>query len=232
MISVLLSAIWGFLSSNTLFFACYINSGSTFPPPLTQSQENNLLKKLEEGDENARNMLIEHNLRLVAHIAKKYTVSPQDSDDLLSIGTIGLIKGVSGYASNKHTKLSTFLAKCIQNEILMHLRSTKKLQREVSLNDVLGGDSEGNEITFIDIISDDEQQVINEVATRLQIKALYEKIGNVLDRREHYIITARYGLCGKTEKTQNEIAEELGISRSYVSRLEKKAIEKLRSALT
>ncbi|MDP4118010.1 MAG: RNA polymerase sporulation sigma factor SigK [Bacillota bacterium] len=223
------SAIWGFISSNIVFFACYIG-GNTFPAPLSAAKEAELLERLEKGDACARDCLIEHNLRLVAHIAKKYTACGHDADDLLSIGTIGLIKGVSSYARGKHTKLSTFLAKCIQNEILMYLRSRKKLQKEVSLSDALGNDSEGNEITFFDIIADEDESVINEVALRIQVGILYEKIGNVLDTRESYIITKRYGLCGEPERTQNEIASSLGISRSYVSRIEKKALEKLRAS--
>ena len=231
MLTALFSAIWGFFSSNMVFFACYIGSTGTFPAPLSAKEEAFLLDALEQGDENARNKLIEHNLRLVAHIAKKYTITGHDADDLLSIGTIGLIKGVSAYSSDKHTKLSTFLAKCIQNEILMFLRSGKMLQNEVSLSDALGGDSEGNELTFQDVMSTEEESVINEVARHLQIKLLYEKMGNLLDERETYIVVHRYGLCGNQEKTQNEIAEKLGISRSYVSRIEKKAIEKLRQSL-
>lgn len=231
MISSLIASICGFFSSNLMFFACYINGGGSFPPPLSPQQENILIESMQNGDENARNLLIEHNLRLVAHISKKYASGGHDADDLLSIGTIGLIKGVSAYTPKRKTKLSTFLAKCIQNEILMYFRSGKKIQNEVSLSDALGSDSEGNELTFQDIISDEDESVINEVALHLQIKMLYEKIGSILDERESFIIRQRYGLCGLGEKTQNEVAEILGISRSYVSRLEKKAIEKLRDSL-
>jgi len=231
MIASLISSVCGFFSSNIMFFACYINSGCSFPPPLSVQQENMLIENMQNGDENARNLLIEHNLRLVAHIVKKYTSGGQDADDLLSIGTIGLIKGVSAYTPKRHTKLSTFLAKCIQNEILMYFRAGKKVQNEVSLSDALGSDSDGNELTFQDIISDEDESVINEVALHIQIKMLYEKMSSTLDEREAFIIKQRYGLCGYTEKTQNEIAETLGISRSYVSRLEKKAIEKLRENL-
>ncbi len=231
MISALISGICGMFSSNLMFFACYINGTGSFPPALSSARENELLEKMFSGDENARNLLIEHNLRLVAHIAKKYTTSTCSADDLLSIGTIGLIKGVSAYSKSRQTKLSTFLAKCIQNEILMYFRSGKKTQNEVSLNDSLSNDNEGNELTFQDIIADEDESVINEVALHLQVKMLYEKIGNILDEREAYIICHRYGLGGVREKTQNEIAEKLGISRSYVSRIEKKAVEKLRDSL-
>ncbi len=231
MISVLLASVWGFLTNNIIFFACYIGSGNTFPPPLSKAEEAKLITMLDSGSKEARDKLIEHNLRLVAHIAKKYTVGGHDADDLLSIGTIGLIKGVSNFSSAKKTKLSTFLAKCIQNEILMYLRSGKKLRHEILLSNALGGDSEGNELTFSDIISDEDESVINEVAHNLRLKALYDKIGDVLTEREVYIISRRYGLFGCVEQTQNEIAESLDISRSYVSRIEKKAIEKLREAL-
>ena len=231
MISVLLASVWGFLTNNIIFFACYISSGNTFPPPLSKAEEAKLITMLDSGSKEARDKLIEHNLRLVAHIAKKYTVNGHDADDLLSIGTIGLIKGVSNFSSAKKTKLSTFLAKCIQNEILMYLRSGKKLRHEILLSNALGGDSEGNELTFNDIISDEDESVINEVAHNLRLKALYDKIGDVLTKREVYIISRRYGLFGYPEQTQNEIAESLDISRSYVSRIEKKAIEKLREAL-
>ena len=231
MIAALLASVWGFLTNNIIFFACYIGSGNTFPPPLSKAEEAKLITMLDSGSKEARDKLIEHNLRLVAHIAKKYTVNGHDADDLLSIGTIGLIKGVSNFSSAKKTKLSTFLAKCIQNEILMYLRSGKKLRHEILLSNALGGDSEGNELTFSDIISDEDESVINEVAHNLRLKALYDKIGSVLTEREVYIISRRYGLFGYPEQTQNEIAESLDISRSYVSRIEKKAIEKLREAL-
>ena len=231
MISALISGICGMFSSNLIFFACYINGSGSFPAALPPEKENELIQKMFSGDENARNLLIEHNLRLVAHIAKKYTTNTCTADDLLSIGTIGLIKGVSAYSKDRHTKLSTFLAKCIQNEILMYFRSGRKIQNEVSLSDALGNDSEGNELTFQDIIADEDESVINEVALHFQVKMLYEKMGSVLDERESYIICHRYGLGGVHEKTQNEIAETLGISRSYVSRIEKKAIEKLRESL-
>ncbi|MBQ3053636.1 MAG: RNA polymerase sporulation sigma factor SigK [Clostridia bacterium] len=226
----LITAIWGFLSTNICFFACYISSGNAFPPPLSAEEENKLLSQYEKGDENARNLLIEHNLRLVAHIAKKYTSGSCDSDDLLSIGTIGLIKGINSYSLKRQTKLSTFLAKCIQNEILMYLRSGKKLQKDISLSEALGKDGEGNELTFLDIISDEEESVIGEVARNLQLKALYNKISTILDKREAYIIIHRYGLCGGEEKTQSQVARDLGISRSYVSRIEKTAISKLKYA--
>lgn len=230
MITELINLLCGFFSGNIPFFACYINGGGSFPPALSQNEENLLVEKLAQGDENARNLLIEHNLRLVAHIAKKYSGAGQSTDDLLSIGTIGLIKGVSAYSPDRRTRLSTFLAKCIQNEILMYFRSGKRSRNEVSLSDALGSDSEGNELTFQDIISDEDESVINEVSLHLQIKMLYEKIGKILDKREAYIICHRYGLGGIREKTQNEIAETLGISRSYVSRIEKKALEKLRES--
>ncbi len=230
MISALLASIWGYLSSNLIFFACYIGNTNSFPEALTLQEETRLLESMEKGDDSARNTLIEHNLRLVAHIVKKYSSGAGDTDDLLSIGTIGLIKGINAYSLSKKTKLSTFLAKCIQNEILMYFRSGKKLNCEISLNEVLSGDSEGNELTIEDIISDEEESVINEVSKNLQIKLLYDKISDVLTSREKYIIINRYGLYGNRERTQNEVADKLGISRSYVSRIEKKAITKLKNS--
>lgn len=228
MLAQLLSSVFGYLSSNLIFFACYMGNGSSFPPQLSANEEAELLKRLANGDDTARNLLIEHNLRLVAHIVKKYSRSGTDSDDLLSIGTIGLIKGIDAFTLTKRTKLSTFLAKCIQNEILMYFRSGKKFQNEISINEVLSGDSEGNELTILDTITDEEESVINEVSRNIQVKLLYEKIGDILSEREKYIISNRYGLYGLKEKTQNEIADILGISRSYVSRIEKKAIGKLK----
>ena len=228
MLAQLLSSVLGYLSSNLIFFACYMGNGSSFPPQLSAEEETELLKRLENGDDSARNLLIEHNLRLVAHIVKKYSSGGSDSDDLLSIGTIGLIKGIDAFTLTKRTKLSTFLAKCIQNEILMYFRSGKKFQNEISINEVLSGDSDGNELTILDTITDEEESVINEVSKNLQVKMLYEKISDILSEREKYIISNRYGLYGLKEKTQNEIADILGISRSYVSRIEKKAIGKLK----
>ena len=219
------------LFSSFIHFILGLNTPQNYPPPLSAEEERKLFEALERGAQNsksAREKLITHNLRLVAHIVKKYSSGGSDSDDLLSIGTIGLIKGIDAFTLTKRTKLSTFLAKCIQNEILMYFRSGKKFQNEISINEVLSGDSDGNELTILDTITDEEESVIKEVSKNLQVKMLYEKISDILSEREKYIKSNRYGLYGLKEKTQNEIADILGISRSYVSRIEKKAIGKLK----
>ena len=163
----------------------------------------------------------------MAHIAKKYTGPNIEQEDIISIGTIGLIKGINSYKGDKGVKLATYVARCIENEILMHLRSTKKLSQEISLNDALGQDKEGNEITFIDVIENSEVSVEDQIDLKMKVKRLYQKISEVLQDREKMIIELRFGLNGKEAKTQNEIAKMLGISRSYVSRIETKAINKL-----
>ena len=209
------------------FLFGYVTSYSLFPEPLSQEEESYYLELLEKGDENAKKVLIERNLRLVAHIAKKYSTSSVEQEDIISIGTIGLIKGINSYQKDKGVKLATYVARCIENEILMYFRSTKKLSQEVSLNDALGQDKEGNEITFIDVIENGGMSVEDEIDLKLKVKKLYKKIAEVLQDREKMIIEFRFGLNGKKPKTQNEIAKMLGISRSYVSRIETKAIGKL-----
>ncbi len=215
------------IAFNVWFFAGYLGAG-TFPKPLTPEEEEMYLNRMYEGDEKAREILIERNLRLVAHVAKKYSSLGKDNEDLISIGTIGLIKGISSYNGSKGTKLATYVARCIDNEILMSIRSGKKLQNEVSMNDVIGTDKEGNNITLIDILEDDDRLIEDKVSLKMQISYLYKKMKEVLLPRELEIITKRYGLDNKPVKTQYDIANELGISRSYVSRIEKKALEKLR----
>lgn len=212
---------------NFFFLFGYVSSYNLFPEPLSQEEEAYYLGLLEQGDENAKKVLVERNLRLVAHIAKKYTGANADQEDIISIGTIGLIKGINSYNSNKGVKLATYVARCIENEILMHFRSTKKLSQEVSLNDALGQDKEGNEITFIDVIENEDMSVEDQIDLKLKVKKLYKKLSEVLQDREKMIIELRFGLNGKESKTQNEIASMLGISRSYVSRIETKAIGKL-----
>lgn len=209
------------------FLFGYVTNYSLFPEPLSADEENYYLELLEKGDENAKKVLIERNLRLVAHIAKKYSSSNAEQEDIISIGTIGLIKGINSYQKDKGVKLATYVARCIENEILMYFRSTKKLSQEVSLNDALGQDKEGNEITFIDVIENGGMSVEDEIDLKLKVKKLYKKISEVLQDRERMIIEFRFGLNGKEAKTQNEIAKMLGISRSYVSRIETKAIGKL-----
>lgn len=182
---------------------------------------------MANGNEEARNILIERNLRLVAHIAKKYSTTNIDQDDLISIGTIGLIKGINSFKVNKGSKLSTYVSRCIDNEILMHLRSTKKLNAEVYLNEPIGKDKDDNIVTLQEVLENDERNIEDEVDLKLKIKLLYKKIKSVLKDRERTIIELRFGLDGHKPKTQHEIAEMMGISRSYVSRIETKAIGKL-----
>lgn len=205
----------------------YMSNLNSFPKQLSKKEENELLEKYRNGDENAKNKLIEHNLRLVAHIAKKYTSIFKDCDDAISIGTIGLIKGISSYNFDKKTKLSTYVSRCIENEILMAVRAGKKTQNEMSIDEPIGTDSEGNQITFNDILSNDDDEILDTVNLKMVRSSLAKLLDSVLDRRERIIIILRYGLCGGKEYTQNEIAKKLKISRSYVSRIEKRALEKL-----
>ena len=194
----------------------YIINSNSFPQPLTREEEEKYLKRFAEGDEEARRILIERNLRLVAHIVKKYNTSGKDMDDLISIGTIGLIKAISTYDSNKGTRLATYASRCIDNEILMTIRSNKKINLEYSLQEPIGRDKEGNEINLLDILGTDGEEVLNEVDLRLQTKKLYKAISRCLKDREKVIIELRYGLIDGECKTQREIAGLLGISRSYI----------------
>lgn len=215
-----------------LFLVSYVSSSTSFPQPLTPEEEAVYLERYENGDEEARNILIERNLRLVAHIAKKYSNTGRDMDDLISIGTIGLIKGITTFDRSKGTRLATYCARCVENEILMMIRSSKKIKAEVSLQDPIGMDREGNEISLIDILGTDADEVIDAVELKIQIKKLYSKMANVLKTRERIVIELRYGISNGGCKTQREIAQTLGISRSYVSRIEKRAIKKLNKALS
>ena len=214
-----------------VFLISFISGSNSFPKPLSAKEERECVEKMENGDIEARNKLIEHNLRLVAHIAKKYSGSVRDSEDLISLGTIGLIKGISSYDSSKGTRLATYAARCIENEILMLMRSSKKSQGDVSLNDPIGTDKEGNQILLMDIIGTDEEDVIKEIDFKLKVKRLYRNIETLLDDREREIIRLRYGLMSGNEMTQREIAKMLGISRSYVSRIEKRAVSKLKDGI-
>lgn len=211
-----------------VFLISFISGSNSFPKPLSAKEERICIEKMEKGDLDARNKLIEHNLRLVVHIAKKYSLGMRDNEDLISLGTIGLIKGINSFDASKGTRLATYAARCIENEILMLMRANKKTNGEVSLNDPIGTDKEGNQILLMDIIGDDEEDVIREIDKREQIKKLYRNIDTLLDEREREIIKLRYGLIDGNSQTQSEIAQILNISRSYVSRIEKKAIEKLR----
>lgn len=219
------------LPRSFLMLSGYISSTNSFPKPLTKEEEESYLKLYAEGDEKARNILIERNLRLVAHIIKKYHNTGKDVDDLISIGTIGLIKAISTFKIDKGTRLATYAARCIENEVLMTIRSNKKTRLEVSLQEPIGIDKEGNEISLLDILGTDADDVLDKVYLKLQIKKLYQAINKVLMDREKIIIELRYGLIDGVCKTQREIASILGISRSYVSRIEKRAIDKLYKTL-
>ena len=205
---------------------------SSFPSPLSEKEEQALIGRLADGDSEAKTMLIEHNLRLVAHIAKKYAGPGACQDDLISIGTIGLIKAVGTYSGRKSTRLATYAAKCIENEILMSIRSSKRIRQEVSLSLPIGIDKDGNEISFNDLLGTDTDEIVDSIDLKIQISRLREAISSCLSHREQAVITARYGLDGREPRPQREIASCLGISRSYVSRIEKKALEKLRNYLT
>ncbi len=223
--------IFNSLFQSLIFLISFISNNNSFPKPLSDKDEEKYIEAMKKGDIEARNKLIEHNLRLVAHIAKKYAANVNDSEDLISIGTIGLIKGVSSFDNSKGTRLATYVARCIENEILMLMRNNKKSQSDISLNDPIGIDKEGNQILLMDIISTDDEDVIKEIDFKMQTKKLYENIESLLDEREHEIIKLRYGLYDGNEYTQREIAAMLGISRSYVSRIEKKAVEKLKNGI-
>lgn len=210
-----------------IFVVGYISSSNLFPEPLTSEEEKIYLEKMKNGDEEARNILIERNLRLVAHVVKKYSNTKVEQDDLISIGTIGLIKGINSYNLEKGSKLSTYVSRCIDNEILMHLRSTKKLNAEVYLNEPIGKDKDDNVVTLQEVLENNERNIEDEVDLKMKIKKLYQKMGEILKDREKTIIELRFGLDGHKPKTQHEIAEMMGISRSYVSRIETKAINKL-----
>ncbi len=203
----------------------------SFPKPLTAKEEEYYISLYESGDEDAKDILIERNLRLVAHIAKKYTGSGYQTDDLISIGTIGLIKAVNTYSSKKATRLATYAAKCIENEILMSIRASKKNKAEVSLSVPIGVDKDGNEISFNDILGTDPDAILDDISLKIQISKLMKALNQVLDEREKKVILNRYGIFGRCPKTQREVAASLGISRSYVSRIEKRALLKLREAL-
>jgi len=207
-----------------IFTAAYSNN--VFPDPLSKEEEEELVKLTKNGDKKARDKLIEHNLRLVAHIVKKYDHRKEDMDDLISIGTIGLIKGVDSYSYKHGTRITTYCARCIENEILMHFRSDKKNNKNISINESIGFDKEGNEITFLDILKTPKPDFALDLHTKNNINLLKDYF-NVLTPREKEIIIKRYGLNDSDEVTQKEIAKEMNISRSYVSRIEKRALTKM-----
>lgn len=206
--------------------------GNQFPPPLDRREEDALFKKYSEtADKNARNRLISHNLRLVAHVVRKYYSSNPNQEDLVSIGTIGLIKAIDSFKCTNGARFATYGAKCIQNEILMYFRSQKKLAGEVSMNDTIDTDRDGNPLTYLDIIKTDDT-IADDIDLKMKISKTAELIKTCLSDREREIIILRYGLGSSDVMTQNEVASRLGISRSYVSRIEKNALQKLRDALT
>lgn len=222
--SGILTAI-GLLFKELVFLVSYVKNNA-FPQPLSPEEEKKNLLKMAEGDEEARNLLIEHNLRLVAHIVKKFENTGEDTEDLISIGTIGLIKAIESYSFGKGTKLATYAARCIENEILMHLRALRKTRKDISLHDPIGQDKEGNEISLIDVLKSDVEDVFDTIQLNMELEKVKEYI-DVLDDREREVIIGRFGLNLEKERTQREIAQELGISRSYVSRIEKRALMKM-----
>ena len=219
------------LLANSLLFTLRLNGNTgSFPRPLSAAEEKACLERMAAGDEAARNTLIEHNLRLVAHIIKKYYTQARDQEDLISIGTIGLIKGVSSYKSDKGVRLATYASRCIENEILMYFRSQKKLQGEVSLSDPIDTDQEGNSLSYLDVVSVDDTMLddLSAGETQRRLRAL---VNSCLTGREREVVQMRYGLGGRVPQTQRAVAQHCGISRSYVSRIEKRALEKLGRAL-
>ena len=222
--------MFGFLSyiaQYIFLFILHVAHSESFPKPLTRAQEQEYLEAAANGDTEARSKLIEHNLRLVAHIIKKYYQSYSGQDDLVSIGTIGLIKAIDSFDISKNIKLSSYASRCIENEILMHFRNIKKSSQDVSLNDTIDTDKDGNPLTLMDIMAVDDT-ILDDIDRDMNLKVLYEYVSSELSDREREIIIYRYGLYGHDTLTQRELAKRLNISRSYISRIEKKALEKLR----
>ena len=221
-----------FALKDLLFLLSYVSNHSSFSKPLTAQEERECLELMEKGDDEARQKLITHNMRLVAHIARKYSIPGQDPDDLISIGSIGLIKAISTYKSDLGTQLATYAARCIENEILMVLRASQKRRNDVSLFDSVSADSEGNQILLIDMLGTSADCVIDEVDKRISLERIQHLIRSKLPRRERRVLELRYGLLDGHMRPQYEIAEMLGISRSYVSRIEKRAVQILERGLT
>ena len=217
--------------SNLLFFVLHVTGNGSFPKPLTAQEEREYLERWKNGDRDARSKLIEHNLRLVAHIIKKYYSNANDQDDLISIGTIGLIKAIDSFDSDKGIRLSSYAARCIENEVLMFFRSGKKSSQDVSINEPIDTDKDGNTLTLIDIMAT-EDNIIDNLDCKIKSEQLKKYIAEVLSPRERTIIELRYGLDGRPPLTQREVASSLGISRSYVSRIEKKALGILHKRFT
>ncbi len=218
------------LLSQMLCLILHVTDADSFPKALSKKDEARYVEKMMQGDDNARKMLIEHNLRLVAHVVKKYYTANTEQDDLISIGTIGLIKGINSFKPDKGVKLATYCARCIDNEILMHFRSGKKSAQDISFDDPIDIDSEGNPLTLMDIIAT-EDTIIDDIDTKNKLLKLIKILKSMPDNRDKEIIIKRYGLNGDAPRTQQEIAKELNISRSYVSRIEKRVLEEMRKKL-
>ncbi|HAQ64095.1 MAG TPA: RNA polymerase subunit sigma-70 [Ruminococcaceae bacterium] len=214
---------------NSLFLMLHLENSGSFPKPLSAKKEREALEKMKQGDTAARDLLIEHNLRLVVHIIKKYYANYSDQDDLISIGTIGLIKAVNSFDADKGTRLATYAARCVENEILMYFRGQKKSSQDISMSEPIDMDSEGNPLTLSDIIYTDDN-IADDIDKRMKLQKLQKLITEMKDPREKEIIIKRYGLDGRLPLTQREVADRLSISRSYVSRIEKKALHDLRKA--
>jgi len=223
----MLLSFLGTLLSNLYYLILHVSHPGSFPPRLSPEEERRYLDRLQEGDREARNKLVEHNLRLVAHIIKKYYISANDQDDLISIGTIGLIKAINTFNRNKGVKLSCYASRCIENEILMFFRGNRRTAQDISISEPIDTDREGNALTLIDVITT-EDRIVEELDLRMKIEKLKEYIENDLEERERTIIKLRFGLPSQRHLTQREVAERMGISRSYVSRIEKKALLSLR----
>lgn len=216
------------LLSHVFFLFGYISSNNLFPEPLSKTEEEFYLRKYFVGDKNARDKLIEHNLRLVAHIAKRYSNSEQELEDFISIGIVGLIKAIDSFSAEKGFKISTYASKCVENEILMHIRATKKIKSEVSMNTIIGTDKDGNDMELVDTLDSESKDAIDTIYNKIMSEQVIKFINSKLTKREKYIMCSRYGLNGHIQKTQQQIADELGISRSYVSRIETKVQNKLK----
>ncbi len=225
-----LLALASLLARGIMLLHAYVSCGGAFPPPLSEEEEREALERKEAGDESARAVLVERNLRLVAHVVKKYDVVGEDTDDLISIGTIGLIKAINTFDRHKKTRLATYAARCIENELLMHLRSGRKNRGELSLYDPIGSDKEGNEIVLMDLLTQEGDTVAEMVESRVEQERLVEKLAG-LTPRERRVLELRFGMGDFARQTQREISRALGISRSYVSRIEKRALAKLQKEM-
>ena len=223
----MLAAVW--LMISTMLYSLQLNTGS-FPKPLTAEEERHYLKLAAEGDLEARNILIERNLRLVAHIMKKYYAQTSDQEDLISIGTIGLIKGISTFDASKGARLATYAARCVENEILMHFRAQRKSAQDVSLSDYIETGNDGTALSLMDVVSEDVD-LTEQICMQESVKQLHQAVADALTEQERMVIRLRYGLDGEMPRRQREVAQITGISRSYVSRIEKRALEKLKAVL-